>query len=316
VGVAYVVPGATWRPDYDVRFTPASEAKAGAGKAAIVVSAIVEQSTGEDWDDVQLVLSTSKPRLGAEAPQPAPLFITGYVSEKGKTLVQATERRDELHAGGPVPAAMPQLDLQDQGNAFALTLPHAVTVRADGRPYWMPVTEVSAPAEAKLVTVPKLRPFVYEAVGLKNGANFPLLDGTLHSYRRGSFVGDSGLAYKGPGEPFEVSLGVDEELKVTRTPIEEKDKSGSLLYDQRLSRAYRITVTNNATSPQVVEVRENIPVSKNAEVKVEMLTGTTAGYELDAVRGFVIWKLSLAAGEKKSVDLRFKINLPSDWQVN
>ena len=317
VGLAYVVPGATWKPDYDLRFRPNSQDKTGAGKADLVVSAVVRQSTGEDWENVQLALSTSKPRLGADAPYPAPLFVSGHESQKGKVLVQATERRQELRGGDVSASPRPeQAELQDQGQSFSLTLPRPVTVKADGRPYWMPVDQVTASAEAKLVAIPKLRPYVYQVAELKNAASYPLLGGVLHTYRRGAFVGDSELSYKGPGERIEASLGVDEELKVERAPIEEKDKSGSFISNQKLNRAYRITVTNNASTIQVVEVRENVPVSKIDDVSVEVLKeGTTAGYDLDRLQGFVTWKLSLTPGEKKSLDLRFKISVPSDWQV-
>jgi len=83
-----------------------------------------------------------------------------------------------------------------------------------------------------------------------------------------------------------------------------------------LNRAYRITVTNQATSTQTIEVRENIPVTKVDDVKVEILKeGTTAGYKLDTYRGLVSWELKLMPGEKKSVDLWFKIALPSDWVI-
>ena len=317
VGLAYVLPGATWKPDYDLRFGPTKEGKAGAGKAELVVSAVVRQSTGEDWDNVQLSLSTSKPRLGAEAPIPAPLYVAGYASEKGKTLVQETERREAL-VGSAVSAGRgpEQAELQDQGQSFSLTLPRPVTIKSDGRPYWMPVDQVGTTAEARLVAIPKLQPFVYQVVQLKNPASYALLNGVLHTYRHGAYVGDSDLTYKGPSEPIEASLGIDEELKVTRAPIEEKDKSGSIITNQKLNRAYRITVTNNATTAEVVEVRGNVPVSKLDDVKVEILKeGTTAGYQLDATRGFVSWKLSLAPGEKRSVDLRFKISVPSDWAV-
>jgi uncharacterized protein (TIGR02231 family) len=317
VSLAYVLPGATWRPDYDLRFTTAKESKAGVGVAVLMISAVVSQSTGENWDNVLLSLSTSKPRLGTEAPYPAPLYVSGYVTQNGKVLLQATERREALVGGGVTRAPGPQqAELQDQGQSFALTLPRPVTVKADGRPYWMPIDQVSTAAEARLVAVPKLRPYVYQVAQLKNQASYALLSGVLHTYRRGAYVGDSDLTYKAPGERIEASLGVDDELKVVRAPIEEKDKEGGIVSNQKLNRAYRITVTNNAKSTEVVEVRENIPVSKIDDVSVEILKdGTTAGFQLDSHQGFVSWKLQLSPGEKKSVDLRFKISVPSDWVV-
>ena len=76
---------------------------------------------------------------------------------------------------------------------------------------WMPVDVASGPAESKLVCIPKMRPFIYQVVQLKNPAAYPLLAGRIHTYRAGSYVGDTHLRYKAPGEPMALSLGIAEE---------------------------------------------------------------------------------------------------------
>jgi uncharacterized protein (TIGR02231 family) len=181
----------------------------------------------------------------------------------------------------------------------------------------MPVDTVSGDGEAKLVTLPKLMPYVYQVVSLKNPASYPLLAGRVHAYRGGSYVGDAQLAYKAPGEPMEVSLGFDEEIRVERQDLMEKDRrAGFLSGTKHLERAYRIKVQNRAATRQSIEVRENIPVSKTEEVEVELLKDkTTAGYQLDAKRGFVTWSLQIDRSQEKAVDLSFTVHLPKKWEV-
>ncbi len=65
----YSVRGAGWRPQYDVYV---SEDLRG---IEITVGATVSQRTGEDWDDVLVVLSTAEPALGAQAPQIQPWLL-------------------------------------------------------------------------------------------------------------------------------------------------------------------------------------------------------------------------------------------------
>ena len=84
-----------------------------------------------------------------------------------------------------------------------LTLPHPVTVVADGRPVWAPVDVVETQATVKLVATPKLDEHVYQVAALKNPAAYPLLEGRVRSYRGGSYVGDSRLRHQGVGAPFE-----------------------------------------------------------------------------------------------------------------
>jgi uncharacterized protein (TIGR02231 family) len=317
--VSYVIGGAGWQPEYDVDVTPRGRGKTGPAAARLTVGALIHQATGEDWTNVRVMLSTARPKLGSEAPQPAPLVVDGYEEKRDKVLVQAQERREQLEAGtGEGKRAGPQAaTLDDKGNAFVLTLPHPVTVIADGRPVWAPVDVVETQAAVKLVATPKLDEHVYQIAALKNPAAYPLLEGRVRSYRAGSYVGDSRLRHQGVGAPFEVSLGIDEELKVERKTLDDKDKSaGFLSSTKHIFRGYRTKLTNGAAGPETIELRENIPVSKVDDVKVEVLgKATTTGYQLDAARGFITWSVSLVRGEWRTVDLAFAIHLPDSWQV-
>jgi uncharacterized protein (TIGR02231 family) len=316
--LSYVVPGATWQPEYDLDFTPATRGKVGPGSARLTVGAVVRQSTGEDWTDARILLSTARPKLGAEAPTPAPLVVDGHESKQDKVLVQAQERREQLEGGGGGGGAGPRgAALDDKGNAFVLTLPHRATIPSDGRPVWAPVDVVEAKATAKHVATPKLDAHVYQIVALKNPAAYALLDGRVRSYRAGSYVGDARLRYRGVGEPFEVSLGIDEEIKLERQTLEETDKDPRLLSStKQMARAYRAVLTSRAAGPVTVELRENIPVSKVDDVRVELQGGrTTGGYTLDKERGFLTWSVPLAPAERKNVDVAYTIRLPDDWSV-
>ncbi|KZT61874.1 hypothetical protein CALCODRAFT_463690 [Calocera cornea HHB12733] len=72
--VTYVVSNADWSPSYDLRATVDST-----GKNATFVSlnyrASITQTTGEDWKDVALSLSTTSPLVGAHIPQLTPQRI-------------------------------------------------------------------------------------------------------------------------------------------------------------------------------------------------------------------------------------------------
>ncbi|MBN2359138.1 MAG: mucoidy inhibitor MuiA family protein [Deltaproteobacteria bacterium] len=318
VRLSYVVGGATWHPEYDLRYTGKGQARSGEGQAVLMVSAVIQQATGEDWQQARVLLSTARPRLGAEAPKPAQLWIEGREASKQKVLVQGTERREQLKAGSatPGPAAL-GADLDDRGQSFVLTLPRRITVLADGRPYWFPVDAVSAKATAALVTVPKLSPYVYQVVKLDNPASYPLLPGVVHAYRHGTYVGDTAIEYRAAGEPLELSLGIDEEFKVERIELlDRKRNSGLLLQSKNLEQGYRVELTNRSRGRASVEVRERIPISKVDQVKVELDRGkTTPRFGLDPHRGFVTWNLSVEPGQTGAVELHYAIRLPDCWQV-
>jgi uncharacterized protein (TIGR02231 family) len=318
IRLSYVVPGATWHPEYDLRFVPQGKAKVGKGTAELTVSAVVQQATGEDWQDVRIALSTAKPKLGSEAPVPMPITVNGSEVSDQKVLVQATERREQLaRAGGPTEAGPVSSQLEDRGQSFVLSMPHRTTVRSDGRPYWMPVDRVRTSATSLLVTIPKLKPQVFQVMQLSNPAAYPLLPGQVHVHRAGAYIGDLHLDYKAPGEAMEVSLGPDSELRAVRKSLKHIDRSPGFLSSTRhLKRAFQIELKSNARKAVKVQVRENIPVSKIDDVKVELEKDkTTPGFELDAYRGFISWGVELRAGEEKQLDLAYTIHLPEDWKT-
>jgi len=318
--VSYVVEGAGWQPEYDVDVTPAGRAKTGSAAARITVGAVVRQTTGEDWTDVRMMLSTARPRLDAQAPVPAPLVLYAHEEERGKKMISAHDRREQLQSGAsatPKPQPPPPVAVDDKGNAFVLTLPRAVSVVADGRPVWAPVDVVETQATVKLVATPKLDEHVYQIAVLKNPAAYPLLEGRVRSYRGGSYVGNARLAHQGVGAPFEISLGIDEELKAERNTLDDKDvEAGFLSSTKHIVRAFRTKLTNQAAGAETIELREQIPVSKIADIRVDLLgKPTTAGYQLDGARGFVTWSVTLVRGEWRTVDLGYAIHLPDSWEV-
>jgi uncharacterized protein (TIGR02231 family) len=319
VALTYVLPGAQWRPEYDFDFTAAS-GKVGAGDARMTVAAVEQQATGEDWTDVKVSLSTAKPKLGTGARYPAPSWLTAEKEKKRQVLGEGYEKRDELATGTAAPTTPGRegVELDDGGQAVVLTLPHRVSVVADGRPYWAPVDAIAAKGTAALVAIPKLRPYVFRMLSLKNPAAYPLLEGRVHSYRGGSYVGDTSLRFKGTGEPMEVSLGIDEELTVERKVLTHQDRGASFLSSTKhMARAFRMVVKNRSKTREKVELRENVPVSKIEDVEVELIAaGTSAGYQLDKTRGFIVWTLDLPPGAEKEVNLAYEIHLPEDWKAS
>ncbi len=318
VSLTYVVPAATWQPEYDLKYY-AKKGKIGPGTIKLTVAAVIQQATGEDWPAAKISLSTAKPKLGTEAPLPAPIYVSGYEDTKDKVLVQAQEKRERIRRGGGGGSSGPRSTaIDDQGSTVLLKIPHPTTVKSDGRPYWVPVDVLTTKAVGKLVSIPKLTYQVYHSVEFNSPASYPLLAGRLRSYRGEQLMGEVRLPIKSPGEFMEVSLGTDAELKVKRADLIGRSKARRMLREDKVLKGYfRNTLENQSKYPVVVEVRESIPVSKVEDLKVELnRKKTSKGFRFDERRGFVYWDLKLSQGQKRYVDLEYKVEMPSDWKVN
>lgn len=70
VRLSYLVNACGWQPAYTVRST------SGRGAVEVEYSGLIQQVTGEDWNDVSLTLSTASPSVSAASPGLAPFYVT------------------------------------------------------------------------------------------------------------------------------------------------------------------------------------------------------------------------------------------------
>jgi hypothetical protein len=92
----YFVPGARWKPAYDLHYASAR------GQIRVETAAVVEQTTGEDWTDTVLLLSTAMPGRGIDLPE----LLTWTLGEKSEFIPQLRPRRaPPAETPLPVPAA-------------------------------------------------------------------------------------------------------------------------------------------------------------------------------------------------------------------
>lgn len=311
---AYVLSGARWWPEYDLRVEADTSAQ-GDSKAELSVSALVQQTTGEDWKDVEIVLSTAQPALGAQALVPQVVIVDGMIQQQKKVLVQQSERRAQaLEQGATNDKEAAGADLEDGGRVFTFKLKQKPSIPSDGHEVWFQVDAVPFTASIGRVATPTLMPYVYRVAKQKNPASYPLIAGTLHVFRQRAFMGDMELKYVAPGEPFEVSLGIDESMRVERRPLVELDRAPKLLGSTKAwERHYRVRLQNLGDKPTTVELREAIPLSKAKDVTVEIGEKTTADYQHDKDRGFLVWRVPVE--RVKEIDLAYTVKIPKEWQT-
>ena len=83
VELEYFVPGARWKPIYDLHFAP------GRAQLRVETAAVVEQTTGEDWPAAALQFSTAIPGRGIDAPE----LLTWTLGERSEFVPQLRPRR-------------------------------------------------------------------------------------------------------------------------------------------------------------------------------------------------------------------------------
>ena len=111
-----------------------------------------------------------------------------------------------------------------------------------------------------------------------------------------------------------VSLGLDQNITVTRR--QNKDfKSKSFTGNNRiLSRVYDLEVKNNKAVAISLKLMDRIPISQNKEIKVDNIETYSANYK--DKKGLLIWNLKLAPQETKTESFSFQVKYPKYKRIS
>jgi uncharacterized protein (TIGR02231 family) len=108
---------------------------------------------------------------------------------------------------------------------------------------------------------------------------------------------------------------VDEGVKVTRDELEnERSDAGVINQRTRWTRKYKFTVANHKTQAQTVVIIDQIPLSQDEDIAVQMAGTTLQPTEQDD-KGIVKWKIELRPTEKKEFTFGYVVEYPNGRMV-
>src|SRR5438552_751997 len=227
VKVSYQVNGAGWRPAYRAGLDSAGS------KVLLERQGAISQTTGEDWTNVRLKLSTGQPRLSPQGTEPRPWKLSlyspsvGAVSELSLNRAAAapaalrTAKVDELRQETP-------LEVQTTF-ATEFEVPGAVSLPSDGRKLTVSLAKLSLPAKMRLRVVPRLDAQAVVTAEAERPAGV-WLAGDIQLYRDGNYAGATSWNPQASAA-LVLPFGRDSlvRLKVDRA----KDRSGSGRSEER-----------------------------------------------------------------------------------
>ena len=321
--VSYRVPGALWLPQYEARASTAST------EVEVLSYGLVRQRTGEDWDGVALTLSTAKPAVSGTMPEIHPWFLRPWESlpqQRGgsnafaPTLSLAQKALDERESGGGLPAELASAIVQAQGPVVTFRLPRPESIPADWQPHKAPIGAAKFQGDIAYETTPRLIPSAFLRAKVTNTTETLFLAGTVSVFLDGAFVGSSALKQIAPSETFDLSLGVDERVKIERKPLKERVEISLLpgLRGKTKTTDYEFltTVENWTGRPIRVTAVDQVPVSEREEVVVDSIKQMPPTVEPDKEKpGVFRWALALGPGQRQELRLSYRIRHPVDMQL-
>ena len=331
--VTYTVRSARWTPLYDARLdTGAKDRKP---QLELVRRAEVTQSTGEDWSNVTLGVSTVRISRGGSAPElnslvaqypqvPKPLAL-GTASDLARPAPMTRQAQSPSMA--KIAEAAESRERADEQQAVAeigdfqatFKIPGRVSLGAAEGAKSLRIASMNVPADLAVRAAPVLDPTAFLEASFKQTDDTTLLPGKVAIYRDGIFVGRGKITASARDDIVRLGFGADEKVKIQRAVLKRNEGSAGLLVTTSKTdeRSFKTTIRNGHDFPIKVAIEDQLPVSENEDIVVEMLPSSTqpTATNIRDKRGVLEWSFDAKPGEIKDINFAWRIRWPKDKSV-
>lgn len=310
---------ASWRPVYDMRLT-----REGEPSLDLERSVLVSQRSGEDWQEVELTLSTARPSERNAPSHISPWLRRIYEGEVVAygTLEEKAEMRsapsmamiDEVVEAAPVVEAAAVVM---QGATVTYNYGNLVNVRNGVEDLRLKLDTVTMTPELKAVAVPSYDQTAFMVADLTNETGEIILPGTAQLYVDGAMVGSTGLPLIANGVDAKVGFGPIDGIRLTRTvPNRSEGERGILVSSNELDEVAILKIENLSGEAWPIQVLDRVPYSEQDDLEIDYrATPAPSEVDVDGKRGVLAWNFDLGAGDTKEIRLEHNIEWPEGYSL-
>jgi uncharacterized protein (TIGR02231 family) len=323
--LSYYVTNCGWAPSYDIRVKDVNS------KAVIAAKANIVQNTGQDWKNIKLALSTGNPAMGNSQPMLNPWWLTLSDPSQPKYKTRGDARRYEMMNAPSVAGAVMMDDAPQKKEAittasftqvventgtnstFDISIPY--TILSNGKENFVEIQQYAIAANYTYLSIPKVDKDAFLLARLQGWDKSELLPGEANVYFENNYVGQTYFDTRIVDDTLSVGLGRDNNIVVKRKQVNEfKEKTSISGNTKKVSRMYEIEVRNTRKSAIEIELEDQIPLTNNEQLEVEVLETGNAQYNKET--GKLTWKIKLNPGESKSIRFGYAVKHPKKMIVN
>jgi uncharacterized protein (TIGR02231 family) len=337
--VSYLIAGAGWQPQYDAYADPDTQ------KVELTYYGVVRQTTGENWDNVAMTLSSARPTSAARLPELGTWTIDfggqamdafeekdvdatrirnvtkSLAQGSANTTVNVPSAADAATMSAPAspmaaPAGMETAEVRSLGPAATFVVAAKTSIPSDNQPHRNAISVQTLKGDWTYETTPKLIASAFLKTKVTNTSGGPLLAGEINAFLGNNFVGKSSIGLVAANATFDLFLGADENIKVTRTEGVAKEEVGGILSRMRVcKRSFTIEVENFKTTEASFKLRDQLPVSRNGQITVAVDQAEPAFKARDENTGEVNWEFKLKPNAKQKITVEYEVDAPYNTAI-
>jgi len=326
--VAYLSRNAYWVPFYDIKVENTNK------PLNVIYKAKVVQTTGIDWKQVKLSLSTAVPSQVGNAPVFSSWFLnyayptydqnsqklTAANTIQSRTAAPIVEKEAISDEDIVAPEAAPKneladfLTVKDNGLNLTFDLDIPYDVPTNGKEQTATLKQTTVTSRYKYYGAPKLDKEAYLLAEVPDWESLNLLPGEANVIVEGTYVGKSYIDPNSTADTLNLTLGKDKRVVVKREKLADFSSTKFLGSSKLQQFTYEITLKNNKKEEVHMLLKDQFPLSTSREIEVELKESSQAMINTDL--GVLTWPITLAPGETKKLRLSYSVKYPKDKVLN
>lgn len=322
IQVDSLVYNAGWRAEYGLDLTRGDDAS-----VAMERKVVMQQSTGEGWSNVALILSTANPFAQVDPTQPFPSQAVLQAKGKGgygSSIREAPQAEyaelSRTNDGAPKPVAIqaPRAQAVIKGLSVTYAYPEKVSLAPGGSELILALDDFTFDAREFNRAAPRFDETAFLMAEFTNTTPEPFLPGQVSVSRDDVFVGRSNLELVPAGGKTEVSFGTLEGLRLDYKLLDnDTGDRGFLTTSNTRVQQMEFSVENLLDSSETVQTIFALPFAEEEDLDVTFSTRPNPDEtDFEQRRGVSVWNLEVGPGETKIVRVNVEMDWPEGQQLN
>jgi uncharacterized protein (TIGR02231 family) len=316
----YMIPNTYWQMMYDFRASKKNE------EIDVILYANIFQKTGEDWEAINLSLSTGEPLTNIALPYLPPWYLNASQPYKGdegdyfrsykkaeangKAMMDEEAVMERKKKNG---APVPESTITSAGFSFEVAFPIRQTIESSDKYQKKLIKAYKLKSEKELKyyfeTVPESSGKVFLMAKTSNRTELPWLGGEAQVFLENEFIGKVSIPDTPVDKEQNLVLGIAPDMTAKKELVKKfNDTSGVFGGNTRIVYSYKITVENSSKEKREIIIRDNFPVSNNKEIEVaiknlsmQFLSDEEIKKSTEYQQGIRKYVINLSPGAKKEI---------------
>ena len=311
LSMQYVVGGVGWSPSYEITVNNSNEED-----IEIKYMAKIMSQTGENWNNVEVSLSSSFPlESPASIPKPEEAWVLEGSSTRRITDALKNKNDDQQMQQIERLEGVEYEQINIPSFLKKRTLNKSYSIKSNGTVFSFPIMTNKIPAKYYYYGYPSIDPQVYLVAEIIDWETYGYVDGIANMTYNNNDIGRSKVNFSEAQDTLVLAIGKDNSVFMLRQEISNKKyfKETIVSKKKKMTMAYEFILKNNNDFPIDFSLTEQVPISqsKSAEVIIEKNTNGKMNLET----GEVIWQFNMTPGEAIEKQLIYQIETGSYFQL-